>query len=53
NVSVCKQYLSSPGFADCANVMDMSSFEKTCADDLCQCFGNHDCLCNTLTEISR
>ncbi|RXN22579.1 mucin-2-like isoform X5 [Labeo rohita] len=53
NVSVCKQYLSSPGFADCAKVMDMSSFEKTCVDDLCQCFGNHDCLCNTLTEISR
>ncbi|KAL1247267.1 hypothetical protein QQF64_022643 [Cirrhinus molitorella] len=52
-VSVCKQYLSNPGFADCANVMDMSSFEKTCEDDLCQCFGNHDCLCNTLTEISR
>ncbi|XP_059391926.1 mucin-2-like [Carassius carassius] len=51
--SVCQQYLSSPGFADCYNVMDMSSFEKACEDDLCQCYGNYDCLCNTLTEISR
>ncbi|XP_058622663.1 mucin-2-like isoform X1 [Onychostoma macrolepis] len=51
--SVCQQYLSSPGFSDCYNVMDMSSFEKACVDDLCQCYGNHDCLCNTLTEISR
>ncbi|XP_016122936.1 mucin-2 [Sinocyclocheilus grahami] len=51
--SVCQQYLSSPGFADCYRVMDMSSFEKACVDDLCQCYGNHDCLCNTLTEISR
>ncbi|XP_059391924.1 mucin-5B-like [Carassius carassius] len=51
--SVCQQYLSSPGFADCYNVMDMSSYEKACVDDLCQCYGNYDCLCNTLTEISR
>ncbi|RXN22576.1 intestinal mucin [Labeo rohita] len=51
--SVCQQYLSSTGFADCHNVMEMSSFEKACVDDLCQCYGNHDCLCNTLTEISR
>ncbi|XP_016322212.1 mucin-2-like [Sinocyclocheilus anshuiensis] len=51
--SVCQQYLSSPGFADCYRVMDMSSFEKACIDDLCQCYGNHNCLCNTLTEISR
>ncbi|XP_052453243.1 mucin-2-like [Carassius gibelio] len=51
--SVCQQYLSSPGFADCYNWMDMRSFEKACEDDLCQCYGNYDCLCNTLTEISR
>ncbi|KAL1247257.1 hypothetical protein QQF64_022633, partial [Cirrhinus molitorella] len=51
--SVCQKYLSSPGFDDCYRVMDMSSFEKACVDDLCQCYGNHDCLCNTLTEISR
>ncbi|XP_073687675.1 uncharacterized protein [Garra rufa] len=50
---VCQKYLSSPGFDDCHNVMDMSSFEKACVEDLCQCFGNHNCLCNTLTEISR
>uniref|UniRef100_A0A8C1I8J6 Uncharacterized protein n=1 Tax=Cyprinus carpio TaxID=7962 RepID=A0A8C1I8J6_CYPCA len=42
-----------PGFADCYRVMDMGSFEKACEVDLCQCYGNHDCLCNTLTEISR
>uniref|UniRef100_A0A8C1GCX6 VWFD domain-containing protein n=1 Tax=Cyprinus carpio TaxID=7962 RepID=A0A8C1GCX6_CYPCA len=42
-----------PGFADCYNVMDMSSFEKACVDDLCRCYANHDCLCNTLTEVSR
>ncbi|XP_043083626.1 mucin-2 [Puntigrus tetrazona] len=51
--SVCQQYLSSPGFSDCYSVMDMSSFEEACVNDLCQCYGNHDCLCNTLTEISR
>ncbi|XP_077066319.1 uncharacterized protein LOC143720620 [Siphateles boraxobius] len=51
--SVCQQYLSSPGFSDCYNVMDMGSFEEACVNDLCQCYGNHDCLCNTLTEISR
>ncbi|XP_048013922.1 mucin-2-like isoform X2 [Megalobrama amblycephala] len=51
--SVCQQYLSSPGFSDCHNVMDMGSFETACVNDLCQCYGNHDCLCNTLTEISR
>ncbi|KTG38571.1 hypothetical protein cypCar_00040556 [Cyprinus carpio] len=51
--SVCQQYLSRPGFADCYRVMDMGSFEKACEVDLCQCYGNHDCLCNTLTEISR
>ncbi|KAL1247256.1 hypothetical protein QQF64_022632 [Cirrhinus molitorella] len=51
--SICQQYLSSPGFSDCYRVMDMNLFEKTCVDDLCHCFGNHDCLCNTLTEISR
>ncbi|ROL54622.1 Mucin-5B [Anabarilius grahami] len=51
--SVCQQYLASPGFSDCHNVMDMSSFESACVNDLCQCYGNHDCLCNTLTEISR
>uniref|UniRef100_A0A9J7XSW5 Uncharacterized protein n=1 Tax=Cyprinus carpio carpio TaxID=630221 RepID=A0A9J7XSW5_CYPCA len=50
---VCQQYLSRPGFADCYRVMDMGSFEKACEVDLCQCYGNHDCLCNTLTEISR
>ncbi|XDV53264.1 hypothetical protein PO909_021819, partial [Leuciscus waleckii] len=33
--------------------MDMGSFEEACVSDLCQCYGNHDCLCNTLTEISR
>ncbi|KAF4094917.1 hypothetical protein G5714_023995 [Onychostoma macrolepis] len=53
HLSACQQYLSSPGFSDCYNVMDMGSFEKACVDDLCQCYGNHDCLCNTLTEISR
>ncbi|XP_016322227.1 mucin-2-like isoform X13 [Sinocyclocheilus anshuiensis] len=53
HISVCQQHLSSPGFADCYRVMDMISFEKACVDDLCQCYGNHDCLCNTLTEISR
>ncbi|XP_039521923.1 mucin-2 isoform X5 [Pimephales promelas] len=51
--SVCQQYLRSPGFSDCYNVMDMGSFEEACVNDLCQCYGNHDCLCNTLTEISR
>ncbi|XP_067236755.1 mucin-2 [Chanodichthys erythropterus] len=51
--SVCQQYLASPGFNDCHNVMDMGSFETACVNDLCQCYGNHDCLCNTLTEISR
>ncbi|XP_051740976.1 mucin-2 [Ctenopharyngodon idella] len=51
--SICQQYLASPGFSDCHNVMDMSSFETACVNDLCQCYGNHDCLCNTLTEISR
>ncbi|XP_056095226.1 mucin-2-like [Rhinichthys klamathensis goyatoka] len=51
--SVCQQYLSSPGFRNCYNVMDMGSFEEACVNDLCQCYGNHDCLCNTLTEISR
>nr|XP_021326445.1 mucin-2-like isoform X1 [Danio rerio] len=51
--SLCQQYLSSPGFSGCYDVMDMSSFEKACESDLCQCYGNHDCLCNTLTEISQ
>ncbi|TRY87240.1 hypothetical protein DNTS_031749 [Danionella cerebrum] len=51
--SVCQQHLSSPGFDDCHNVMDMSSYEAACENDVCQCYGNHDCLCNTLTEISR
>ncbi|XP_048013929.1 mucin-5B-like [Megalobrama amblycephala] len=51
--SICQQHLSSPGFSDCFNVMDMGSYEKACVDDLCQCYGNHNCLCNTLTEISR
>ncbi|XP_067236748.1 mucin-2 [Chanodichthys erythropterus] len=51
--SICQQHLSSPGFSNCFNVMDMGSYEKACVDDLCQCYGNHDCLCNTLTEISR
>ncbi|KAK9952106.1 hypothetical protein ABG768_017964 [Culter alburnus] len=51
--SVCQQYLASPGFNDCHNVMDMGSFETACVNDLCQCYGHHDCLCNTLTEISR
>ncbi|XP_067292702.1 mucin-2 [Pseudorasbora parva] len=51
--SVCQQYLSSPGFSDCYDVLDMSSFEKACVDDLCRCYGDEDCLCNTLTEISR
>ncbi|XP_051545276.1 mucin-2-like [Myxocyprinus asiaticus] len=51
--SICQQYLSSSGFDDCHRVLDMSSFEKACVNDLCQCYGSHDCLCNTLTEISR
>ncbi|KAF4094911.1 hypothetical protein G5714_023989 [Onychostoma macrolepis] len=51
--NICQQYLRSPGFNDCYRVMDMSSFEKACEDDLCRCYGNQDCLCNTLTEISR
>ncbi|XP_043084733.1 mucin-2 [Puntigrus tetrazona] len=51
--SICQLYLSSPGFSDCYSVMDMSSFEEACVNDLCQCYGNQDCLCNTLTEISR
>ncbi|XP_016118050.1 mucin-2-like, partial [Sinocyclocheilus grahami] len=51
--NICQQHLSRPGFSDCYRVMDMSSFEKACEDDLCQCYGNDDCLCNTLTEVSR
>nr|XP_021326285.1 mucin-2-like isoform X1 [Danio rerio] len=51
--SFCEEYLISPGFSGCYDVMDMSSFEKACESDLCQCYGNHDCLCNTLTEISQ
>ncbi|XP_050954952.1 LOW QUALITY PROTEIN: mucin-5B-like [Labeo rohita] len=51
--NICQQYLSSPGFSDCYRVLDMSSFKKSCEDDLCRCFSKHDCLCNTLTEISR
>ncbi|XP_051548146.1 mucin-2-like [Myxocyprinus asiaticus] len=51
--SICQQFLSSSGFDDCRHVLDFSSFEKACVNDLCQCYGNHDCLCNTLTEISR
>ncbi|XP_051975188.1 mucin-2-like [Xyrauchen texanus] len=50
---ICQQYLSSSGFDDCHRVLDMSSYEKTCVNDLCQCYGKHDCLCDTLTEISR
>ncbi|XP_059391918.1 mucin-5B-like [Carassius carassius] len=50
---ICQYYLSSPGFSDCYRVMDMSSFQKACEDDLCHCNGEHDCLCNTLTEVSR
>ncbi|XP_051981077.1 mucin-5AC-like, partial [Xyrauchen texanus] len=51
--SICQQYLSSSGFDDCWRVLDMSSFVKACENDLCQCYGSHDCLCDTLTEISR
>ncbi|KAK9952099.1 hypothetical protein ABG768_017957, partial [Culter alburnus] len=51
--SVCQQYLANPGFSNCFKVMDMGSYEKACVNDLCQCYGHHDCLCNTLTEISR
>ncbi|XP_057185196.1 mucin-2-like [Triplophysa rosa] len=50
---ICQQYLSGSGFDDCRRVLDMSSFEKVCSDDLCQCHGNQECVCNTLTEISR
>ncbi|XP_056307305.1 mucin-2-like, partial [Danio aesculapii] len=51
--SLCQDYLSSPGFSGCYDVMDMSLFEKACESDLCQCYGSHDCLCSTLTEISQ
>ncbi|XP_056596653.1 mucin-2-like [Triplophysa dalaica] len=51
--NICKEYIQSAGFDDCRRVLDMSSFEKACADDLCQCKGNQECVCNTLTEISR
>ncbi|XP_051548147.1 mucin-2-like [Myxocyprinus asiaticus] len=51
--SICQQFLSSSSFDDCHRVLDMNAFEKACVNDLCQCFGNPDCLCNTLTEISR
>nr|XP_055049039.1 mucin-5AC [Misgurnus anguillicaudatus] len=50
---ICKQYLKSSGFDNCHHVMDLSSFEKVCADDLCHCPGNQKCVCHTLTEISR
>ncbi|XP_051545118.1 mucin-2-like [Myxocyprinus asiaticus] len=51
--SICQQVLSSSGFDDCHRVLDLTSFEKACVNDLCQCYSKHDCLCNTLTEISR
>ncbi|KAA0724596.1 Mucin-5B [Triplophysa tibetana] len=50
---ICQQYLSGSAFDDCRHVLDMMSFEKVCADDLCQCQDNQECVCNTLTEISR
>ncbi|XP_056596652.1 mucin-2-like [Triplophysa dalaica] len=50
---ICQQYLSGSAFDDCRHLLDMMSFEKACADDLCQCHGNQECFCNTLTEISR
>ncbi|KAA0724595.1 Mucin-5AC [Triplophysa tibetana] len=50
---ICQQYLSGSAFDDCRHVLDMMSFENVCADDLCQCQGNQECVCNTLTEISR
>ncbi|KAL1247253.1 hypothetical protein QQF64_022629 [Cirrhinus molitorella] len=51
--NICQQYLSSLGFGDCYKMIDMNSFEKACEDDLCQCDRKHECLCSTLTEISR
>ncbi|XP_057185195.1 mucin-5B-like [Triplophysa rosa] len=51
--NMCQEYIQRSGFDDCRRVLDMSSFEKVCSDDLCQCHGNQECVCNTLTEISR
>ncbi|TRY87244.1 hypothetical protein DNTS_031751, partial [Danionella cerebrum] len=45
--------LSNPGFDGCHNAMDMSPYEDVLENDLCHCYGNDDCHCKTLTEISR
>ena len=53
--SVCDQMLSSPAFGSCKDLVDIDSFVKACARDLCQCANSSDsfCLCGTVSEYSR
>ncbi|XP_031424512.1 mucin-5AC [Clupea harengus] len=52
---VCDQMLSSPAFGSCKDLVDIDSFVKACARDLCQCANSSDsfCLCGTVSEYSR
>ncbi|XP_062405926.1 mucin-5AC-like [Sardina pilchardus] len=53
--SVCEQLLSSPAFESCKVVVNVDSFVKACARDLCLCANSSDsfCLCGTISEYSR
>ncbi|XP_062405931.1 mucin-5B-like [Sardina pilchardus] len=53
--SVCEHLLSSPAFESCKAVVNVDSFIKVCARDLCLCANSSDsfCLCGTISEYSR
>ncbi|XP_059832336.1 mucin-5AC-like [Hypanus sabinus] len=54
--SVCESILSRPEFSSCYNILDVSSFIKSCTLDLCLCMNlnkSSSCLCETLSEFSR
>ncbi|XP_072127458.1 mucin-5AC-like [Mobula birostris] len=54
--SVCESILSRPEFSSCYNILDVSSFIKSCTLDLCLCTNlnkSSSCLCETLSEFSR
>uniref|UniRef100_A0A8C4TAB5 Mucin-5AC n=1 Tax=Erpetoichthys calabaricus TaxID=27687 RepID=A0A8C4TAB5_ERPCA len=52
---ICEQLISNPAFASCMELVAFDQFVSACVQDMCNCneTSSMDCLCNTLSELSR
>uniref|UniRef100_A0A3B3DYL4 VWFD domain-containing protein n=1 Tax=Oryzias melastigma TaxID=30732 RepID=A0A3B3DYL4_ORYME len=50
---LCEQIFSSAAFSSCQNLLDVDSFVKACASDMCTSNTSEPLVCMTVSEFSR